>query len=66
MVLGRGIQSTVESTTSLLSDDTSDDGQVTEMIIRDTKTKKPTSNKSPVVLHYIKNVSKKYNVPAYS
>ena len=48
------IQPSMESTTSVLSDDTSDDGQVTE---RNTTTKKPTSKKPPVVLPCIKVVS---------
>ena len=39
------IQPSMESTNSVPSDDTSDDGQVTE---RNTTTKKPTSKKSPV------------------
>ena len=40
--------------TSVLSDDTSDDGQETD---RDTTTKKPTSKISPEVLPCIKGVS---------
>ena len=48
------IQPCLETTSSILSDDTSDDGQETE---RDTTTKKPTCKKSPVVLHNMKGVS---------
>ena len=47
------IQPTLESTTSVLSGDTSDDGQETD---RDPTTKKPISKKSPVVLLYMKAV----------
>ena len=47
-------QPSYESTTSVLSKDTSGDGQDT---VKDTTTKKPTSKKSPVVLAYIKGVS---------
>ena len=48
------IQPSLENTTSVSSDDTSDDGQETEI---DTTTKKPSSKKSPVVLPYIEGVS---------
>ena len=55
--------------TSVLVDDTSDDGQETD---RDTTATKPTSTKSPVVLPYIievweeiRRVFKQYDVPAY-
>ena len=47
-------QPSLESTTSVLWKDTSDDGQETD---RDTTMKKPTRKKSPVVLPYIKEVS---------
>ena len=62
-------QPSLESTTSVLSNDTSDDGQET---VIDKTTKKPTCKKSPVVLPYVKGVSeqirrvfKQYDVPAY-
>ena len=58
-----------KSTTSVLSNDGSDDGQDT---VRNITTKKPTCYKSPVVLPYIKGVSeqirrvfKQYDVLAY-
>ena len=59
----------LESTTSVLSYDTIDDGQDT---VRDTTTKKPTCKKFPVkllnvkgVLHQIGRVFKQYNIAAY-
>ena len=53
------IQPSLGSTTSVLSNDTSDDRQDT---VRDTTTKKPTCKTSPVVLPYIKGVSDQESV----
>ena len=62
-------QTFLESTTSVLTNDTSDDGQET---VRDRTTKQFTCKKSPVVLFYIKGVSeqirrvfKQYDILAY-
>ena len=63
------IQTSLESMTSVLSQDTCDNGQENDI---DTTTKKPTSKKSPEVLPYIKGVSeqvrrvfKQYALQAY-
>ena len=62
-------QPSLEGMASILSSDTSNDGQDT---VKDTTTKKPTCKKSPVVLHFIKGVSeqirrlfKQYDLSAY-